>query len=136
MRLRRFVPVAIVAFGGTLGWWNSSDLLGEARAQEANAQRETATGAQLPQPDPDFKGKIGETYNQSSPSYPLPVKAPKGSPTSCSSCSTTWASACARRSAVEVGRDSITPVDPAYKDKGNFAFSGKIDEITFALSGK
>jgi arylsulfatase len=34
----------------------------------------------------------------------------------------------------EVGRDSITPVDPAYKSKGNFAFNGRIDEITFALS--
>ena len=36
----------------------------------------------------------------------------------------------------EVGRDSITPVDLAYEGKGNFAFSGRIDEITFALSGR
>jgi arylsulfatase len=34
----------------------------------------------------------------------------------------------------EVGRDSITAIDPAYKAKGNFAFTGKIDQITFALS--
>ena len=33
----------------------------------------------------------------------------------------------------EVGRDSITPVDPAYKDKGVFAFTGTIEKITFAL---
>ena len=33
----------------------------------------------------------------------------------------------------EVGRDSITPVDPTYKDKGNFAFTGTIEKITFAL---
>ena len=34
----------------------------------------------LPQPDPEFKGKIGETLEDSTPSYPQPVKAPKGSP--------------------------------------------------------
>ncbi len=34
----------------------------------------------LPQPDPPFKGKIGETYKDSTPDYPQPVKAPKGSP--------------------------------------------------------
>jgi arylsulfatase len=34
----------------------------------------------------------------------------------------------------EVGRDSITPVDPAYKDKGKFEFTGKIDKVTFELT--
>ena len=33
----------------------------------------------------------------------------------------------------EVGRDSITPVDPAYKDKGHFEFTGTINKISFAL---
>ena len=33
----------------------------------------------------------------------------------------------------EVGRDSITPIDPAYKDQGDFAFTGNVDKITFAL---
>jgi arylsulfatase len=33
----------------------------------------------------------------------------------------------------EVGRDSITPIDPAYKDKGAFAFTGTIDKLTFAV---
>ena len=36
----------------------------------------------------------------------------------------------------EVGRDSITPVDPAYKDKGRFEFTGKIEKVTFELIGK
>jgi arylsulfatase len=36
----------------------------------------------------------------------------------------------------EVGRDSITPVDPAYKDKGKFEFTGKIEKVTFQLSLK
>jgi len=33
----------------------------------------------------------------------------------------------------EIGRDSITAVDPAYKDKGSFEFSGKIEKIAFEL---
>jgi arylsulfatase len=36
----------------------------------------------------------------------------------------------------EVGRDSITPVDPAYKDKGTFEFTGTIDKVTFELTRK
>jgi arylsulfatase A-like enzyme len=34
----------------------------------------------------------------------------------------------------EVGRDSITPVDPAYKDRGDFAFPGKIDKVQFGIA--
>ena len=34
----------------------------------------------------------------------------------------------------EVGRDSITAVDPAYKDKGQFPFTGTIDEVEFDLA--
>jgi arylsulfatase len=33
----------------------------------------------------------------------------------------------------EVGRDSITPVDPAYKDKGKFEFTGTISTVSFQL---
>jgi arylsulfatase A-like enzyme len=33
----------------------------------------------------------------------------------------------------EVGRDSITPVDPAYKEKGKFEFTGQINEVTFKV---
>ena len=36
----------------------------------------------------------------------------------------------------EVGRDSITAVDPAYKDQGEFSFTGKIDKVTFELIQK
>ncbi len=35
---------------------------------------------QLPQPDPKFNGKIGETLDDSSASFPQPVKAPDGAP--------------------------------------------------------
>ena len=33
----------------------------------------------------------------------------------------------------EVGRDSITPIDPAYKDKGEFELTGKIEKVKFGL---
>ena len=51
-----------------------------ASAQNRRDDAAQADGSQLPKPDPAFKGKIGETYKDSTPSYPLPVKAPKGSP--------------------------------------------------------
>src|SRR5258707_12700284 len=34
----------------------------------------------IPRPDPEFKGKIGETLKDSIPSYPAPLKAPQGAP--------------------------------------------------------
>jgi arylsulfatase len=33
----------------------------------------------------------------------------------------------------EVGRDSITPIDPAYKDRGDFAFTGTIERVVAEL---
>jgi hypothetical protein len=33
-----------------------------------------------------------------------------------------------------VGRDSITAIDPVYKDRGKFEFTGKIDKVTFELT--
>lgn len=36
--------------------------------------------SQLPQPDPEFKGKIGETFKDSTPSYPAPVRAASDAP--------------------------------------------------------
>jgi hypothetical protein len=32
-----------------------------------------------------------------------------------------------------VGRDSITPVDPAYHDQGQFPFTGQIERVDFAI---
>jgi hypothetical protein len=32
-----------------------------------------------------------------------------------------------------VGRDSITPIDPAYKGEGTFPFTGAIEKVTFEL---
>ena len=34
----------------------------------------------------------------------------------------------------EVGRDSITPIEPAYADRGAFEFTGEVESVVFALS--
>jgi len=39
-----------------------------------------AAAVQLPQPDPKFAGKVGDTYTDSVPNYPPPIKAPAGDP--------------------------------------------------------
>ena len=49
-------------------------------SQEQKRTEPMRGGTQLPQPDPKFNGKIGETYKESTPSFPMPVKAAKGSP--------------------------------------------------------
>jgi arylsulfatase A-like enzyme len=56
----------------------SASWLGYLAAEDSRSDAKGPT--QLPQPDPAFMGKIGQTYKDSTPSYPLPVKAPKGSP--------------------------------------------------------
>ena len=47
-------------------------------AQDEKADPARVDGSQLPKPDPEFKGKIGETYKDSTPSFPRPPTAAKG----------------------------------------------------------
>lgn len=61
MNSRTLVPLLALALAMTLSM--------KASSQEA-----------LPKPDPEFKGKIGETYRDSTPNFPLPLTAAKGSP--------------------------------------------------------
>lgn len=51
-------------------------------AQESAQAKLTspAVPGKLPKADPAFRGKIGETYQDSTPSYPAPLRAPQGSP--------------------------------------------------------
>ena len=79
MRSRFLLPTALLAVGALLGWLAATGRLTPVFAQD-KTDSPKAAGTQLPQPDPLFKGKIGETYKDSTPSYPQPVKAPKGSP--------------------------------------------------------
>jgi arylsulfatase A-like enzyme len=71
---------AALASGSCGLWLIASSPLTHADAQDQKASPAEVDGTQLPKPDPAFKGRIGETYRDSTPSYPLPVKAPKGSP--------------------------------------------------------
>ena len=71
--------IALVV-GALLGWLTVSGEVSKAFAQDAKAQPAPTPGTQLPRPDPEFKGKIGESFRDSTPSYPRPVKAAKGSP--------------------------------------------------------
>jgi arylsulfatase A-like enzyme len=75
MRSRLLVSTAL-AVGAFFGWVVAGERLTTVSAQDEKA----LLSRQLPKPDPQFKGKIGETYKDSTPDYPTPVKAPKGAP--------------------------------------------------------
>lgn len=75
---RVLLPTALVVAGCALGYITAVGGLTQAIAQDTKGQ--TTPGLQLPKPDPAFTGKIAESYKDSTPSYPLPVKAPQGSP--------------------------------------------------------
>jgi len=72
------LPAVLVVIGSLFGWLAASGRLAETFAQDTKAQPVTADSTQLPKPDLAFEGKIGETYKDSTPSYPLPLEAPKG----------------------------------------------------------
>ncbi len=80
MRSRLFLPAALIAVGCAFGWFAASGQPTKTFAQDKKAQPSSTTSTQLPKPDPKFQGKIGETYKDSTPDYPLPIKAPKGAP--------------------------------------------------------
>jgi arylsulfatase len=80
MRSRLLLPAALVAAGCTIGWLTAAGRLDGLFDQEGKSPPAQTEGKQLPKPDPEFKGKIGESYKDSTPNYPAPVKAPKGSP--------------------------------------------------------
>jgi len=55
-------------------------LLSPSLADTKQAKPVPIAGRQIPKPDPEFRGKIGQTFQDSTPNYPPPVRAPKGSP--------------------------------------------------------
>ena len=68
--------MSLIVVGGLLGSVAATvPVSGVKRPQE-----QIGDGASLPKPDPDFRGKIGATYKDSTPSYPQAVKARRGSP--------------------------------------------------------
>ena len=72
--------IATLVLGGVLGWLAASSRSTGAFAQDEAVRPDPTGGTRLPRPDPEFAGKIGATYKDSTPSYPRPIKAPKGSP--------------------------------------------------------
>ena len=80
MRSRFIWPTLLALIGLSLGSLVASGERAETLGQAPQARAAVADGQQLPKPDPAFKGKIGETYRDSTPDYPQPVTAPKGAP--------------------------------------------------------
>ena len=80
MRSRFIWPTLLGLIGLSLGSLVASGERAETLGREPQARAAVADGQQLPKPDPAFKGKIGETYRDSTPDYPRPVTAPKGAP--------------------------------------------------------
>jgi arylsulfatase A-like enzyme len=76
MRSRVVIAVVLAAGAGLGG------VLVAARREQAPTQTggNANPGTTLPRPDPAFTGKIGQTYTDSTPSYPRPVTAPPGAP--------------------------------------------------------
>ena len=80
MRSKLVLASVLVAIGCMLSLQALSGRIFEAFADELPKSSPSAAGTQLPQPDPAFRGKIGETYQDSTPDFPQPVKAPVGAP--------------------------------------------------------
>jgi arylsulfatase A-like enzyme len=80
--MKRFITLATaaLAFGGGSGWLAVPGRFASVVAQDKSTFSIPSDGSQLPKPDPEFKGKIGETFKDSTPNFPMPVKAAKGSP--------------------------------------------------------
>ena len=57
----------MMMIGGVPGWLAASGQLTESFAQDTRSRPVPEGGTQLPKPDPAFKGKIGETYKDSTP---------------------------------------------------------------------
>ncbi|MDZ4658730.1 MAG: arylsulfatase [Bythopirellula sp.] len=64
----------------TCGWLVVLGQFAFAQQAQAEIPATAGTATSLPQPDPAFQGKIGKTHQDSTPNFPQPVRAAKGSP--------------------------------------------------------
>ncbi len=81
MRTRSYLAPVMIVVGALTGWLAASAEHSQVIAEGKAAQTAPSTaGTALPKPDPAFKGKVGRTYKDSTPSYPQPVMAPQGAP--------------------------------------------------------
>ncbi len=79
MNLRFRTIVITILAGAWLGWLAAADF-SRVSGQTPKAKTGKSAALQLPQPDPEFQGTIRESYKDSTPNFPAPVKAPAGSP--------------------------------------------------------
>ena len=88
MRTRSTLATAsLLVIGALIGWMAASGRLSDAFAQEKksadsrSAPEQAGTPLVLPQPDFEFKGRVGRTILDSDkPQFPQPAQAPKGAP--------------------------------------------------------
>lgn len=80
MNIRNLIATVLIATACTLGWLAMRQGLNNAIAQDPEPGSTSGQDAQLPKPDPEFQGKIGKTFQDSTPDYPEPVEAPKDAP--------------------------------------------------------
>ncbi len=75
MRPQFLIPAALIVVGCALGWLTAS-------AQDKPAAAQKPDRSVLPPPTPEFQGKIGENYKDSTPDWTpaLPLAAPEGAP--------------------------------------------------------
>ena len=70
--------LAVTALAGLFGWLTASSRFDVVCAQDTTPPPASAAATQLPKPDPAFNGKIGETYKDSTPSYPAAGEGSEG----------------------------------------------------------
>ncbi len=75
-----FRQIVAIALTLALGLGGHLPFGGSAMAASYSSSPVLGAATQLPQPDPKFSGKVGETYKDSVPSYPEPVTAAAGDP--------------------------------------------------------
>ena len=79
-RRKLFVSTAKAALAGVIAGSGLESKPASAQAQVAKGAAGPPQGSVLPYPDPEFKGVIGRTTEDSKPDFPQPVSAPEGAP--------------------------------------------------------
>ncbi len=79
-RRKLFVSTAKAALAGVIAGSGLESKPASAQAQLAKGAAGPPQGSVLPYPDPEFKGVIGRTTEDSKPDFPQPVSAPEGAP--------------------------------------------------------
>ncbi len=122
--------LAPVVFLPLFGWSLLFGPLTEALAQEEKADATSRADSVLPLPPEPFQGKIGLTYKDSEAvKDKLKIPATFGLKDPPNIPGTDW-----NRSRSAAIPSPPPPIDPAYKGKDKFEFTGKIQKVNFELT--